>query len=186
VRAGQAVRVSVRATYDTDNPFAVQSAPPSGAGGRVAPANRLSLSTPVLVLPAQPGSPGGEVVGQQPPMLNLLGVARAVAQAIGGSPKGSPLEAPVGEAEAMRGGGLGSTLGAPPTAKLVVRVVDGQGTERHRREQPLGHAAATTWEESGRAAWPSASRQTPSPPPWTGAWKYGWKTLILSPFGLTT
>jgi RHS repeat-associated protein len=26
-------------------------------------------------------------------------------------------------------------------------VVDAQGTERYRREQPLGHAAATTWEE---------------------------------------
>jgi hypothetical protein len=89
----------------------------------------------------------------------------------------------------MRGGDLNSTLSAPPAAKLVVRVVrvvNGQTQEHYRQEQAVSHRAATAWEESGRAAWPSASRQTPSPPPWTGAWKYGWKTLILSPFGLTT
>ncbi|MCU0450760.1 MAG: DUF6443 domain-containing protein, partial [Bernardetiaceae bacterium] len=161
VRAGQAVRVSVRATYDAEDPFQLLGRPAPSTPEAV-PANRLTLSTPVLVLPG--GLPPGEVVNRPPPQLNLLGLARAVGRRL--CPRRRclcPHRHPVDPA----------TSPAPPPRRRPPNWWCGWWMGRATCATARSRPSATGPPPLGRS-WPSASR-----PRWTGVWKFGWKTLVL-------
>ncbi|SFF57507.1 DUF6443 domain-containing protein [Thermoflexibacter ruber] len=154
--AGQSLRVSVRATYNTD-PVQVQYMI-AQAGGTiedqdkrekpVLPPNRLTLNSPIVVIPAQAQTNIGEVIiPPSPPRINLIGIGQILGKTLSLQRKAkddpaTPYQGDLGQMNVL---GMQST---PPasTAKLVLEVYNGNsiiGTQ----EQYVTGAGLTSWEE---------------------------------------
>jgi RHS repeat-associated protein len=154
--AGQSLRVSVRATYNTD-PVQVQYMIVQNGGTiedqdkrekPVLPPNRLTLNSPVVVIPAQPQQNIGEVIiPASPPRLNLIGIAQVLGKTLSLQRKAkedpaTPYQGDLGQMNLL---GMQST---PPasTAKLVLEVYNGNSL-LSTQEQYVSTAGETAWEE---------------------------------------
>ncbi len=152
------VRVSVRATWDTPPPIVQYMIVENGGTVQdqdkrekpVLPPNRLTLNSPIVVIPAQAQQNIGEVIiPPSPPRLNLIGVAQVLGKTLSLQRKAkedpaTPYQGDLGQMNLL---GMQSTL-TPPQAKLVVNLYHPvSGTLQGTYEQPVTLAGATAWEE---------------------------------------
>ncbi|SFF61692.1 RHS repeat domain-containing protein [Thermoflexibacter ruber] len=154
--ANSSVRVSVRATWQT--PPQVVQYMIAQAGGTVQdqdkrekpvlPPNRLTLNSPVVVIPAQAQQNIGEIIiPPSPPRINLIGIGQIIGKTLSLQRKAkedpaTPYQGDLGQMNLL---GMQS-LSTPPQAKLVVNLYAGASIVQ-TYEQPVTLAGETAWEE---------------------------------------
>jgi hypothetical protein len=114
----------------------------------VLPPNRLTLNSPVVVIPAQAQQNIGEVIiPASPPRINLIGIGQLVGKTLSLQRKAKEDPATPYQGDLGQMNLLGMQSNAPAsTAKLVLEVYNGNSL-LSTQEQYVSTAGETAWEE---------------------------------------
>ncbi|SFF61066.1 RHS repeat-associated core domain-containing protein [Thermoflexibacter ruber] len=114
----------------------------------VLPPNRLTLNSPVVVIPAQAQQNIGEIIiPPSPPRINLIGIGQIIGKTLSLQRKAkedpaTPYQGDLGQMNVLGR----QSLSTPPQAKLVVNLYAGASIVQ-TYEQPVTLAGETAWEE---------------------------------------